>query len=159
MRYFLVDKVTSIEVGKNIVGVKCVSLSDEVLHDHFPDYPILPGALIVEGLAQLSGFLLEMTVNDSKSTEIRRAMLAQIDKMKFYDTTGPGECLELSVTIKSLHTDAAQVYVEASKQAVCVAKGTLNFALLSIDSPKITEQRQQLYKIWTRGLDNCPTYR
>src|SRR5262249_56251763 len=57
MRYFLVDKVTELVPGERIRGVKCVSLSDEVLHDHFPDFPVMPGALIVEAGAQLAGFL------------------------------------------------------------------------------------------------------
>lgn len=159
MRYFMVDKVTAIEVGKTITGIKCVTLTDEVLHDHFPDHPVLPGALVVEALAQLAGFLLEVTVNTEDAPEVRRAMLAQIDKMKFYETTGPGECLNLTVTLGSLHTDAAQVQVEASKEGKCVAKGRLNFALILIDSQRISEQRQQLYKIWTRELENCPTFR
>jgi len=159
VRYFLVDKVTSIEVGKKITGIKCVTYSDETLHDHFPDHPVLPGALIVEGLAQIAGFLLELSVNTDEAVDVRRAMLAQIDKMKFYETTGPGECLDYTVTVSSLHTDAAQVQVEATKQGVMAAKGRLNFALLTIDSIKISEQRQQLYKVWTRDLDHCPSFR
>ena len=159
MRFFLVDKVTAIEVGKTISGIKCVTLTDEVLHDHFPDHPIIPGTLVVEGLAQLTGFLLELSINTSDSCELRRAMLAQITKMKFHETTGPGECLQYSATIKSLHNDAAQVEVEAHKNGKSIVKGSLNFALILADSKRITEQRQQLYNIWTRDLDNCPTFR
>src|SRR5207244_2123277 len=46
MRYFLIDKVTEIVPGERIRGVKNVTLSDEILHDHFPDFPVMPGALI-----------------------------------------------------------------------------------------------------------------
>ena len=44
MRYYLIDKVTALQVGTSATGVKCVTLTDEVLHDHFPDHPMLPGA-------------------------------------------------------------------------------------------------------------------
>src|SRR4029079_7831143 len=63
MRYYLIDKVTELTAGQSARGVKCVTLTDEVVHDHFPDFPMLPGALIVEAAAQLAGFLLEMTFN------------------------------------------------------------------------------------------------
>ena len=60
MRYYLIDKVTELSVGRRARGVKCATLTDEILHDHFPDFPMLPGALIVEAAAQLAGFLLEI---------------------------------------------------------------------------------------------------
>ena len=88
MRYFLIDKVTELVPGERIRGVKCVTLSDEVLHDHFPDYPILPGALILEAGAQLAGFLLEATFNEPGRPP-RRALLAQVRRAKFHEMTGP----------------------------------------------------------------------
>ena len=45
MRYFLIDKVTDLVVSERARGVKNITLSDEILHDHFPDYPIMPGRL------------------------------------------------------------------------------------------------------------------
>ena len=42
MRYFLIDKVTELEVGRRVRGIKNITFSDEVLHDHFPDHPIMP---------------------------------------------------------------------------------------------------------------------
>ena len=63
MRFFLIDRVTELVAGERARGIKTVSLSDDVLHDHFPDYPIMPGTLILESAAQLGGFLVEMSVN------------------------------------------------------------------------------------------------
>ena len=159
MRYFLLDKITSIEPGKSGTGVKCITYSDEVLHDHFPDYPIMPGALITEGMAQLAGFLLETTFNREDGGELRRAVLAQIEKMKFYKTSGPGDRLELSAVIESSLEDAVQVTVQASAEGELRVKGRLTFAMLKIDSTRVTQQRLELYKVWTRDLKNCPALR
>lgn len=159
MRFFLLDKVTAVHVGEMASGVKCVTFTDEVLHDHFPDHPIMPGTLIVEGMAQLAGFLLEVSTNTSDAATIRRAVLAMIDRMKFHDTTGPGECLHYEARIHSMHATAAQVDVTARVGETIRAAGKLNFALLEIKSEQLTQQRLQLYRIWTAGLSPCPTLR
>ena len=89
MRYYLIDKVTELELGERARGVKCVTLTDEVLHDHFPDYPMLPGALIVEAAAQLAGFLLEMTFNRRGRAPAARAAGADPERQVPRDG-GPG---------------------------------------------------------------------
>jgi 3-hydroxyacyl-[acyl-carrier-protein] dehydratase len=159
MRYFLVDKILSIEVGREAVGLKCVTLTDDILHDHFPDLPILPGALITEGLAQLAGFLLEATFNRDETLPPKRAVLVQIDKMKFHSPTGPGDTLTLRARLESLLEDAAQVAVEASVGDQKRARGKLTFAMMNVDSPRISAQRRDIYKIWTRELSNPPIFR
>jgi 3-hydroxymyristoyl/3-hydroxydecanoyl-(acyl carrier protein) dehydratase len=108
MRYYLIDKVTEIVPGEHAKGVKCVSLADEVLHDHFPDYPVMPGALIVEGAAQLAGFLLETSFNQA-GRPLLRALMVQIRDAKFYEPVGPGSTLEFSVRLGSRLEAAAEV--------------------------------------------------
>lgn len=159
MRYYLLDRVTSVEVGKQITGLKCITYTDEILHDHFPDYPILPGAMITEGLAQLAGLLLELTFNADPSKKVRRAVLAQIEKMKFYSVSSPGDRLEYRAKVDSLLEDAGQVSVEAHCDGEQRAKGRLTFAMLEIDSPRVTAQRQEIYGVWTRKLQNFPPIR
>ena len=159
MRFYLLDKVTAMQAGKEAHGVKCITLTDEVLHDHFPGYPIMPGTLITEGLAQLSGFLLETTVNDSDNKPCLRAILMQIDKMKLYHLSQPGECLHYTASITSLHEDAAQVAVEASVGGERRSSGKLTFALRPTDIEAIHRNRLELYRLWTRDLEACPTLR
>lgn len=155
MRYFLLDKITHVEPGKKVHGIKCVTLTDQILHDHFPDKPIMPGALILEGCAQLAGFLLETTAN-RPGKKLRRAVLAQADKFKFHKFCEPGDTIEMKVEIVSQHEEMAQVQAEASVQGEKRVGGLLNFALLEIDNQNITNQRLQMYRIWTKDLKNCP---
>jgi 3-hydroxyacyl-[acyl-carrier-protein] dehydratase len=151
MRYFLIDKVTELVVGERARGVKNVSLSDEVLHDHFPDYPTMPGALIVESAAQLSGFLLEMSFN-RPNVPVRRAILAQIHDAKFYESCGPGDQIEVAAAIESLLDGAARVRAEASVSGRRCVRTELTFVLRTVDSERVHEQRRYVYRLWTRDF-------
>ncbi len=152
MRYFLLDKVTGYAAHEWATGIKNVTLTDEVLHDHFPDFPILPGALVIEALAQLAGFLLEVKNPNKKE----RAILAQIERAKFHSPAGPGDQLQLKVVLAQRLEAAAQVEGEAFVGERCVAKARLTFMLKHIDSERVHEQRARLYRVWTRELEEKP---
>ena len=155
MRYFFIDKVTEFKRGDCARGVKNISLSDDVLHDHFPDYPVMPGALIVEAMAQLGGFLLEMSLNEP-GRPLQRALLVQIYNAKFHDFAGPGDQLEIEVRLESELQGAAQIEAEAHAGGKRIARGTLTFILREIDSERVHEQRRYIYRLWTKGLDPSP---
>lgn len=152
MRYFLLDKITAFEPGRFAAGVKNVSLSDEVLHDHFPDHPIFPGALLVEAMAQLAGFLLESGRADAPE----RAILAQIEKAKFHAPAGPGDQILLEVTLAQRLEAAAQIEATAHVGERCIGRARLTFMLRRVESARVTEQRAMLYRIWTRELVSGP---
>jgi 3-hydroxyacyl-[acyl-carrier-protein] dehydratase len=151
MRYFLIDKVTELEPGRLARGVKNVSLSDEVLHDHFPDYPILPGALILEAASQLAGFLLEMSLN-RPGEPLQRALLVQVDLAKFYETSGPGDQVEFTVEMGASRPAGAQVTMQANVGEKRIARATLTFVMKVIPSERVHEQRRYIYKLWTRDF-------
>jgi 3-hydroxyacyl-[acyl-carrier-protein] dehydratase len=152
MRYILLDRITEATPGRVARGLKCVTLTDDVLHDHFPDHPILPGALLVEAAAQLAGFLLEI----SQSVEVsppRRALLVQIQRAKFYLPAKPGDSVELTAELDAALDAASQVKVSADIRGDRAMRGTLTFMLKSIESERVHEQRRYLYRLWTRDLD------
>lgn len=151
MRYFLLDKVVEVVPGKRARGVKAVTLTDEVLHDHFPDHPIMPGMLILEAAAQLGGFLLETSLT-APGERPRRALLAQVRNAKFHETCGPGDRLEITTTLGSFQDPAAQVSVEVEAEGKRVARAELTFVMKDIESERVHEQRRYLYKLWTKDL-------
>ena len=151
MRYFLLDRVTEVVPGESAKGIKNVTLTDEVLHDHFPDYPILPGALLIEAMAQLAGFLLEVTHN-ADDKPIVRALLVGVDKAKFSQPAEPGDSIELRVRAGSSLDTAAQVDAEAWVGPDRIARAHLTFMLKAIDSDAVHEQRRYLYRLWTKKL-------
>jgi 3-hydroxyacyl-[acyl-carrier-protein] dehydratase len=158
MRYFLLDKITAFDSGKRACAVKCVTLTDEILHDHFPDHPILPGALLIEAMSQLGGFLVELSFHDASSAgPARRAVLAQIKEAKFHQGCQPGDRIELEALLESQLEGAARVTAVASVEATRVARAELTFLLRDVDSPRVHEQRREIYRVWTRDLKPPPS--
>lgn len=160
VRYFLLDRVTELVPGERARGVKCVTLTDETLHDHFPDHPILPGCLVLEGLAQLAGLLVEATFDkDATAPTVRRALLVGVRQAKFHDMAVPGDRLEYAATLGSTLEGAAEVKVEATADGRRVARAELTFVLKEVPSPRVHEQRRALYALWTRDLEPRPVLR
>lgn len=155
MRYFLIDKVTEFVPGVRARGLKCVTLTDEILHDHFPDYPVMPGVLILESLAQLAGFLLETSLNQ-EGAPLRRAVLAQVQQAKFHEMAGPGDRLELDVSLESSFEGAAQLAGEARVGEKKVVRALLTFVMKEIPSERVHEQRRAVYGLWTKDLKPPP---
>lgn len=159
MRYFLFDVIKELHLGESITAHKCVTLTDEVLHDHFPDIPIYPGALITEGLAQVAGFLFETSFNQDTTLPVKRAVLSTVDKMKFKIPTRPGEVLIYTAKIDSVIDEAAMISVEARVGDEVRVQGRLMMTLLAVESNALTAQRLQIYRIWCRELNPCPVLR
>lgn len=156
MRYFLLDRITAFERGKRASGIKCVTLTDEILHDHFPDHPILPGALLIESMSQLGGFLVELSFHGEGHSQVRRAILAQIKDAKFHRGCKPGDRIELETVLESQLEDAARVTATATVDGERVARAELTFMLREVDSERVHEQRREIYRVWTRDLKPPP---
>jgi len=146
----MLDRVTEFRKGISASRIKNITLTDDLLHDHFPDYPVFPGAMLIEAMAQLGGFLLEMSVNTEDF--IRRAILAQIDKAKFHNLAEPGDQLRLSAELDEQIDDAAKLNITVQCGDSKIANAKLTFVLKPIESEKIHAQRRYCYRLWTKKL-------
>ncbi|MGG2073882.1 3-hydroxyacyl-ACP dehydratase FabZ [Lysinibacillus irui] len=93
--FLLVDRVLELEEGKRAVGLKNVTINEEFFNGHFSHYPVMPGVLIVEALAQVSAVIM-LT---KEGNEGRLGLLAGIDHCRFKKQVKPGDQLLLEVTI------------------------------------------------------------
>jgi 3-hydroxyacyl-[acyl-carrier-protein] dehydratase len=93
----LVDRVESIEPGKRIVALKNVSINEPVFMGHFPGYPVMPGVLILEALAQAAAILSTVTLGGSEKTKGLIYYFAGIDRARFKRPVEPGDQLQLEV--------------------------------------------------------------
>ena len=91
--FLLVDRVVDV-TDNAIVGYKNVSINEEFLQGHFPGYPIMPGVLIVEALAQVSG-ILGFIMNNEKPSEGSLFLFAGAEKVRFKKQVVPGDQLVL----------------------------------------------------------------
>ena len=96
--FVLVDKVTSMELGKEITAIKNVTINEPYFPGHFPYHPVMPGVLIVEALAQAAALLSFKTMN-TKPTEDSVYYFAGIDNARFKKPVNPGDQIVLHVKI------------------------------------------------------------
>ncbi|VAW56100.1 3-hydroxyacyl-[acyl-carrier-protein] dehydratase, FabZ form [hydrothermal vent metagenome] len=125
--FLLVDKVTDYEVGETLTAVKNVSINEPFFQGHFPDYPVMPGVLILEALAQATGLLGFKTMEDS--SEDMLYLLVGIDNARFKRQVIPGDVLTLKVELakrmRSIWKFDCKAYVNdelaASATIMCAA--------------------------------------
>jgi UDP-3-O-[3-hydroxymyristoyl] N-acetylglucosamine deacetylase / 3-hydroxyacyl-[acyl-carrier-protein] dehydratase len=94
--FLLVDRITEIEPGKRVVGIKNVTINEPFFQGHFPGHPIMPGVLIVEAMAQVGGMLL-LGGLDQPDTKVVYFM--SLDNIKFRKPVKPGDQLVFEVEI------------------------------------------------------------
>lgn len=96
--FLLVDRILEMEEGTRAVGLKNVTVNEPFFNGHFPDYPVMPGVLIVEALAQVGGVAM-LSKEENKG---KLAFFAGIDKCRFKRQVKPGDQLKLEVEILRL---------------------------------------------------------
>src|ERR1022692_1956470 len=94
--FLMIDGIASVERGKSIVGVKNVSINEGYFQGHFPGKPVMPGVLIIEGMAQTGGLLLLLEIPDR---EKKLLYFAAVDDARFRRPVVPGDQLIMEVTV------------------------------------------------------------
>jgi 3-hydroxyacyl-[acyl-carrier-protein] dehydratase len=149
MRFFLIDKITHWEPGHAAEGVKNVALSEDFFDDHFPRRPVMPGVLILEGMAQLSGLLLEAGLQQAY-TKSAKAVLTVLERTKFRALVKPGDSLLYRTEVLSLNEAGGKVKAVARRGQSTVTSTEMVFAFKYVDDPKLDEKRRQLLDLWMK---------
>lgn len=99
--FLLVDKITEINKEEGvIIGYKNISISDNIFVGHFPDHPIYPGVLILEGMAQTGGVLAFESMDDKVNPSEKVVYFTGIDEVKFKNPVKPGDRLEYKMCVE-----------------------------------------------------------
>jgi 3-hydroxyacyl-[acyl-carrier-protein] dehydratase len=125
MRWIWLDRFISFESGKAARAVKNLSSAEDVFAQHFPRYPVMPAALMIEGLAQTGGILVG-EANDFRE----KVILAKILSARFQREVFPGEQLVYDVKILNLRAEGASIEGKILVDDIIVAEAEIFFAHL-----------------------------
>ena len=153
MRFLLIDKITNWEPGRKATAIKNVSLSEDFFDDHFPLKPIMPGVLVLEGMAQLAGLLLEAGVREESGRNIK-ALMSMVEKAKFRRPARPGDSLEYRVEVISVNELGGSVKARAFAAGEPIADSSLIFSFHEFDNPRLEARQNKLLSLWMQGLSD-----
>jgi 3-hydroxyacyl-[acyl-carrier-protein] dehydratase len=125
--FLLVDKILELQPGEGAVGIKNVTATELCFQGHFPDYPIFPGVLIVEAMAQV-GAVAVLSVPENKGKIV---LFAGIDGLRFRGPVFPGDTLRLEVKFTKMRGSIGKGAAKATVEGKTVAQGELTFAIAS----------------------------
>ena len=123
--FLMVDKIVALEPGKHAVGIKAVTANEWYFPGHVPGYPVMPGVLQIEALAQVAGIAaLSLPENAGKM-----GFFAGIDRIRFKRQVKPGDTLRLEATLTRVRPPICQATVEASVDGEVACAGDIMFIL------------------------------
>jgi 3-hydroxyacyl-[acyl-carrier-protein] dehydratase len=125
MRWIWIDRFVAFEAGKSATAVKNLSSAEDHFAEHYPGYPVMPAALILEGLAQTGGILV------GEANQFReKVVLAKVPSARFYREAMPGEQLTYRVEMVDLRPEGAVVRGRATCGDDLIAEAEIFFAHL-----------------------------
>ncbi len=123
--FLLIDRLDVIEEGKIAIGRKCVTMNEQFFQGHFPGYPIMPGVLIIEALAQTACALM-FSKADMKG---KLAFFMGIDEVKFRKPVTPGDVVELHVEMLRMGSRAGKAKGIGKVAGEVATEGVFTFAI------------------------------
>jgi 3-hydroxyacyl-[acyl-carrier-protein] dehydratase len=130
--FVLIDRVISMEIGKEITALKNVSINEPFFPGHFPHHPVMPGVLIVEAMAQAAAILSFKTMG-AKPTDDSVYYFAGIDSARFKKPVSPGDQIILNVKIDRILKGIWKYVGVARVDGVVVAEASMMCILKTIE--------------------------
>jgi beta-hydroxyacyl-ACP dehydratase FabZ len=131
----LVDAILELE-PERIVGVKNVTINEPFFVGHFPDFPVMPGVLVIEAMAQVAGVLVLKNIPDRHT---KLVLLASVEEAKFRRPVLPGDQLRIEMKVTRRKSTVAKMYGQATVDGVVVAEAQVMCKLAEKSQAQIAE--------------------
>ena len=149
MRFYLIDRIEEIKPNEYAKGIKCWSLSEDFFTEHFPGFPVVPGVLQIESMAQLMGMLIERSYETTfQSSGKPYPLLSIVQKAKFREPIIPGDQCFVTTHLTSLDTMRATGTAEIHVDGILKAQADLSFTIMDgnkIPHNPFIHQREEYY--------------
>jgi 3-hydroxyacyl-[acyl-carrier-protein] dehydratase len=132
--FLLIDRIVDFERGKRLVAIKNVTFNEPFFQGHFPGYPIMPGVLVIEAMAQAGGIIMMHEVPDR---EKKLVFFTGIERAKFRRPVTPGDQLRIEVDVLSFRTRAGRIEGKAFVDGKLACEATLTCQVV----PRVREPR------------------
>jgi 3-hydroxyacyl-[acyl-carrier-protein] dehydratase len=131
--FLLIDRVVEFEPAKRLVAIKNVTINEPFFQGHFPGYPIMPGVLVVEAMAQAGGMIMMAEIADRDK---KLVVFTGIERAKFRRPVTPGDQLRIEVDVLSFRTRAGRIAGRATVDGKLACEATLTCQV-------VTREREQ----------------
>ena len=134
--FLLIDRVVEFEPAKRLVAIKNVTINEPFFQGHFPGYPIMPGVLVVEAMAQAGGMIMMAEIPDRTK---KLVVFTGIERAKFRRPVTPGDQLRIEVDVLSMRTRAGRIEGKALVNGKVACEATLTCQVV----PRVPETRAE----------------
>ncbi|HEX3991232.1 MAG TPA: 3-hydroxyacyl-ACP dehydratase FabZ [Acetobacteraceae bacterium] len=132
--FLLIDRIVEFERTKRLVAIKNVTINEPFFQGHFPGYPIMPGVLVVEAMAQAGGIIIMYELPDR---EKKLVVFTGIERAKFRRPITPGDQIRLEVDVLSFRPRAGRIEGKAYVDGKLACEATLTCQVV----PRVREPR------------------
>ena len=126
--FLLIDRIVGVRAAKRLVAIKNVTINEPFFQGHFPGYPIMPGVLVVEAMAQAGGIIMMAEMEDRHE---KLVVFTGIERAKFRRPVTPGDQLRIEVDVLSFRSRAGRIHGRAMVDGKLACEATLTCAVVT----------------------------
>jgi len=130
--FLMIDKIVEIDGDESAIGIKNVTYNEPIFLGHFPNNPIFPGVLIIEGMAQTAGAIV--IKHDSTGGRKNIVLMLGVDKARFRKPAGPGDTIEFHITKMHRRRNVGRYEAKAKVNGTVIAEAEITAMIVGAEA-------------------------